>query len=58
MRGVLIPDDSLVPIWRNNVQCTGRESKLTICSSHSSKSDLQDCTHNADASVVCSTGKS
>ena len=47
-----------VPIWLNNVQCTGNEAKLLDCSSN--QLGLTSCRHSNDAGVICpeTSGKS
>ena len=42
-------------ILLDNVQCTGNESELALCT-HNGVGN-HDCSHNEDAGVVCTGGK-
>lgn len=47
-------DQGSGPIWLDNVQCSGGESNLALCS-HAGVRDDHFCFHNEDAGVVCNS---
>ena len=45
------------PIWLDNVDCGGIESKLIDCPAINAYYENHDCDHQEDAGVRCLTGK-